>query len=164
MYEVYKTKDRQRKKAKRRRPKFQSAAEIAHQKKLNRDRVRKHRILKKEKRKLQQEGQDQGINPYSTPQALGKAVGKVKPHSLKKLRKRKAVLEKLASSTGIHLPKKRKKEFGGNSQLSPEVKQKVYLLYVQDLFLGNPLERKTLWFAGRMARNSTFKKGISFCP
>ena len=132
LYEVYKTKDRQRKKAERRKPKFQSAAEIAQQKKLNRDRVRKHRILKKEKRKLQQEGQDQGISPYSTPQALGKAVVKVKPHLPKSPRKRKAVIEKLASSTGIQLPKKRKKEFGGNSQLSPEVKQKVYLFYVQD--------------------------------
>ena len=35
--EVYKTKDRERKKAERRRPKFQSAAEIAQQRKLNRD-------------------------------------------------------------------------------------------------------------------------------
>ena len=35
--EVYKTKDRERKKAERRRPKFQSAAEIAQQRKLNQD-------------------------------------------------------------------------------------------------------------------------------
>ena len=89
-------------------------------------------MLKKEKRKVQQEGQDQGINPYSTPQALGKAVAKVKPYLPKSPRKRKAVVEKLASFTGIHLPKKRKKEFGGNLHLNPEVKQKVYLFYVQD--------------------------------
>ena len=37
LHEVYKTKDRERKKAERRRPKFQSAAEIAQQRKLNRD-------------------------------------------------------------------------------------------------------------------------------
>ena len=132
MHEVYKTKDRERKKAERRRPKFQSAAEIAQQRKLNQDRVRKHRMLKKEKRTVEQEGQDQGINPYSTPQALGKAVGKVKPYLPKSPRKRKAIVEKLASSTGIHLLKKRKKEFGGNLHLNPEVKQKVYLFYVQD--------------------------------
>ena len=89
-------------------------------------------MLKKEKRKVQQEGQDQGINPYSTPQALGKAVAKVKPYLPKSARKRKAVVEKLVSSTGIHLPKKGKKEFGGNLHLNPEVKQKVYLFYVQD--------------------------------
>ena len=35
--EVYKTRDRERKKAERRRPKFQSAAEIAQQRKLNQD-------------------------------------------------------------------------------------------------------------------------------
>ena len=67
-------------------------------------------MLKKENRKVQQEGQDQGINPYSTPQALGKAVGKVKPYLPKSPRKRTPVVEKLASSTGIHNPKKRKKE------------------------------------------------------
>ena len=44
-------------------------------------------MLKKEKRKVQQEGQDQGINPYSTPQALGKAVGKVKIYLPKSPRK-----------------------------------------------------------------------------
>ena len=85
--EVYKTRDRERKKAERRRPKFQSAAEIAQQRKLNRDCVRKHRMHKKEKRKVEQEGQDQGINPYSTPQALGKAVGKVKIYLPKSPRK-----------------------------------------------------------------------------
>ena len=67
-------------------------------------------MLKKEKRKVQQEGQDQGINPYSTPQALGKAIGKVKPYLPKNPRKRTPVVEKLASSTGIHNPKKRNKE------------------------------------------------------
>ena len=110
LHEVYKTKDREKKKAERRRPKFQSAAEIAQQRKLNRDCVRKHRTLKKEKRKVEQEGQHQGINPYSTPQAPGKAVGKVKPYLPKSPRKRTPVVEKLASSTGIHNPKKRKKE------------------------------------------------------
>ena len=49
LHESYKTKDRERKKGERRRPKFQSAAEIAQQRKFNQDRVRKHRRLRKKR-------------------------------------------------------------------------------------------------------------------
>ena len=49
LYEAYKTKDRERKKGERRRSKFQSAAEIAQQRKFNQDRVRKHRMLRKKR-------------------------------------------------------------------------------------------------------------------
>ena len=57
-------------------------------------------MLKKEKRKVQQEGQDQGINPYSTPQALGKAVGKVKIYLPKSPRKIDWLIDSLLSEYG----------------------------------------------------------------
>ena len=46
LYNFYKSKDRERKRAERSKPKVQSPEEIARQKKLNRDCVRRSRILK----------------------------------------------------------------------------------------------------------------------
>ena len=133
-YNFYKSKDRERKRAERSKPKVQSPDEIARQKKLNRDRVRKCRILKKAKQKAAVVPDEQEANfVYKTPRALGKAVGKVKPYLPKSPRKRKVVISKLASSTGIKLPKIRKKQFtNGNSRLSPEVTKKVLSFYLLD--------------------------------
>ena len=133
VYNFYKSKDRERKRAERSKPKVQSPEEIARQKKLNRDRVRKRRILKKAKEKKTVVSGEQEANVYATPQALGKAVGKVKPHLPKNPRKRKAVIVKLASSTGINLSMKKKKHFSiGNRRLSPEVTRKVQSFYLLD--------------------------------
>ena len=135
LYNFYKSKDRERKRAERSKPKVQSPEEIARQKKLNRDRVRRSRILKKAKEKeTVVSGEQEEANVYATPQALGKAVGKVKPHLPKSPRKRKAVIVKLASSTGINLSTKKKfKHFStGNRRLSPEVTKKVQSFYLLD--------------------------------
>ena len=134
LHNVYKSKDRERKRAERSKSQVKSAGEIARQKKLNRERVRKCRILKKEKARTVVDPKEQEeANIYSTPQALGKAVGKVKPHLPKSPRKGKAVIVKLASSNGIELPRKKKKQFNnGNLHLSPEVTKKVQSFYLLD--------------------------------
>jgi len=79
-------------------------------------------------------GEQEEANVYATPQALGEAVGKVKPHLPKSPRKRKAVIVKLAFSTGINLSTKKKfKHFSiGNRRLSPEVTRKVQSFYLLD--------------------------------
>ena len=59
-YNFYKSKDREKKRAERSKPKIQSPAEIAQQKKLNRDCVRKCRILKKTKEKSASAPVEQG--------------------------------------------------------------------------------------------------------
>ena len=60
-------------------------------------------------------------------------MGKVKPHLPKIPRKRKAVIVKLASSSGIELSKKKKKQAStGNSCLSPEVVKKIQSFYLLD--------------------------------
>ena len=121
-YNFYKSKDRERKRAERSKPNIQSSAKIAQQKKL-RDHVRKCRILKKAKEKSASAPVEQGeAISYSTPQALGKAVGKVKPHLPKSPRKRKAVIVKLASSSGIELSKKKNKQA---SNETPACRQKL---------------------------------------
>ena len=74
-YNFYKSKDRERKRAKRSKSKVQSPSKIAWQKKLNRDCVRKCRILKKAKEKATLVPHEQEeFNVYNTPQAFGKAV------------------------------------------------------------------------------------------
>ena len=50
--------------------------------------------MKKAKEKKTVVSGEQEANVYATPQALGKAVGKVKPHLPKSPRKRKAVVVK----------------------------------------------------------------------
>ena len=115
-----------------RKPKVQSPSEIARQKKLNRDRVQKCGLLQKAKQKAGVNGEVANV-VYKTPQALGKAVGKVKAHLPKSPRKRKAVIVKLASSSGLEVLTKKKKKFpAGNSCLSPEVTKKVKSFYLRD--------------------------------
>ncbi|EDO38580.1 predicted protein [Nematostella vectensis] len=81
-YNEYKHKDKERKRAERDRPKEQSQQEIDRKKKANRDRVRKFRLLQKGKNKAKARTTPKSNNEkaYKTPQALVKAVGKVKHH------------------------------------------------------------------------------------
>jgi hypothetical protein len=72
------------------------------------------------------------VQAYSTPQALGKAVGKVKSRLPNSPRKRKAVIKKLASSTGLHISKRRKADLEGNRRVSEATISKVQAFYVQD--------------------------------
>ena len=76
----HKSKDRERKRVERSMPNAHSADEIARQKKLNRDRVRKCRLLLKAKQKEAVLPCEEPSFVYKTPQALGKAVGRVKAH------------------------------------------------------------------------------------
>ncbi|KXJ17259.1 hypothetical protein AC249_AIPGENE8686 [Exaiptasia diaphana] len=68
---------------------------------------------------------------YQTPQALGKAVGKVKGHLLASPGKRKAVVSKLASLVGMSVAK-RKTFSNGNKCLSPHIVQQVKSFYQRD--------------------------------
>ena len=78
-----------------------SPSEVARRKKLTRERVRKCRQRQKEK-KAKNSSQDQDVSQaYQTPQALGKALGKVSRVLPKSLRKRKAVVFKLAHALGF---------------------------------------------------------------
>jgi hypothetical protein len=74
-YRSYKAKDKERKNTERKQE-ILSPGEAARMKMLNRDRVRKFRLLKKGKHN---QSLDKDLSsPYRTPQALGKAVSKVK--------------------------------------------------------------------------------------
>ena len=120
-----------------------SEYEIASQRKLNRDRVHNHRLLKKAEAVAKQKVQvdEAGEVAYSTPQALGKAVGKVKHHLPKSPMKREAVITKLASSSGIFAERK-KVANGGTLKLSPEVVKKVEPFYNLDSISRQTAGRK----------------------
>ena len=111
---------------------------------MNRDRVRKYRLLKKAEAATKQKVQvdEAGEVAYSTPQALGKAVGKVKHHLSKSPRKREAVITKLASSSGIQIAKRKTVANGGNLKLSPEVGKKVDSFYNLDSISRQTAGRK----------------------
>ena len=75
-YKAYKKKDKERKRVQRKGQAL-SPSEVARRKKLTRERVRKCRQRQKEK-KAKNSSQDQDVSQaYQTPQALGKALGKV---------------------------------------------------------------------------------------
>ena len=136
-YNAFKNEDRERKRIERSEPKVESQCEIDRKKKLNRDRVRKFRALEKSKAGTKVDNQNQQVDDevekaYCTPQALGKAVGKVKPHLPKSPRKRKAVIKRLALCTGISLAKKKKNCVAGNKGLDSSVIQKVHAFYEMD--------------------------------
>ena len=152
-YNIYKSKDNERKKIERNKQKVQqsrSPAEVARQKKLNRERVRKFRMNKKIKQvDLDSE---EYTAAYSTPQALGKAVGKVKSHLPKSPRKRKAVVAKLASAAGIKIVKKKKLSLVGNKCISTQIISKVKAYYMLDSISRQAPGKKdfvTSWKSGK---------------
>lgn len=131
-YNVYKMNDKDRKKLQRSKPKAQqSPTEVARKKQLNRERVRKFRMKKRLLKQVDTDS-DENARVYSTPQALGKAVGKVKTHLPKSPRKRKAVIAKLATATGLRISKKRKNSLGGNKSISAKTALKVQAFYMLD--------------------------------
>lgn len=115
-YEAYKQNERKRKqKARRKEKKTADAdADADRKRKLNRERVRRFRARKK---KEEVEKSKSGIEEpvYKTPQALGKAVSRVKPVLPHSPRKRKAVVMKLANSEGITAGKKMRIQGSPNS-------------------------------------------------
>ena len=107
-YEAYKQNERKRKQKARREQRTEKKtadADANRKRKLNRERVRRFRARKK---KEEVEKSKSGIEEpvYKTPQALGKAVSRVKPVLPHSPRKRKAVVMKLANSEGITAAKK----------------------------------------------------------
>ena len=105
-YEAYKQKERKRKQKAWRKEKNTLDADANRKRKLNRERVRRFRARKKKEEddKSRKSGTEEPV--YKTPQALGKAVCRVKPVLPQSPRKRKAVVMKLASSEGITTAKK----------------------------------------------------------
>jgi len=106
-YKSYKEKDKERKRIQRNVSKFKASSsnEAARKKRLNRERVRKFRQKKKENQSYSSQENDLS-QAYETPQALGKALGKVSKVLPKSPRKRKAVVFKLANSSGFVVGKK----------------------------------------------------------
>lgn len=76
-----------------------------------------------------QQAEDEVEKACCTPQALGKAVEKVKPHLPKSPRKRKAVIKNMALCTGISLAKKKERCVAGNKGLHSSVIEKVHAFY-----------------------------------
>ena len=132
-YNSYKAKDKEIKRAERKSGNVLSPGETATKKKLNRDRVRKCRLKKREKNASNQ----YVSQAYKTPQALGKAVGKVKKHLPHSPRKRKAVVLKLADTSGFCVVKK-KCTLRGNKGLPSET-----VKLVKDFFLLDSVSRQT---------------------
>jgi hypothetical protein len=113
-YDEYKAKDRERKRSERLRRKGPSGEA---EKRMNRCRVRRHRYLKKQKETKARKGS------YRTPQALGKAVRKVKKALPKSPSKRKTVISKLACD--FNVCEQDKKVSSGNVLTSDKTVQAV---------------------------------------
>lgn len=71
---------------------------------------------------------NENVHAYQTPQALGKAVGKVKSQLPKSPRKRKAVITKLATTSGFVITKHKKGNSGGNKKLSAATSAPVFFM------------------------------------
>ena len=123
-----------------------SPSEVARRKKLTRERVRKCRQRQKEK-KAKNSSQDQDVSQaYQTPQALGKALGKVSSRVLpQRPKKRKAVVFKLAHASGFL---RKKKCTRGNRGLPKETVKFVKVFFQLDSFSRQAPGRKdfvTVW-------------------
>ena len=105
----------------------------------------------------EQQAEDEVEKAYCTPQALGKAGGKVKPHLPKSPRKQKAVIKKLALGTGISLAKKKKDCVAGKKGLHSSTP---FIRWTPspDSHLGE----RILLFSGKMGEKRVCKKGIYY--
>ncbi len=133
-YQAYLQKDKQRKNVERK-AKVLSPAELAKKRRRCRKRVARHRLKKKKsfsepKTPTGKTGEEK---VYKTPQALGKAVGRVKTFLPDSPRKRRAVISQLAKSTDDSSNSHRK----GNKQL-PQSTVKC----VQDFFKLDSISRQ----------------------
>lgn len=126
-FKLVKEKDRERKK-KERRTKQLTVAEASRRRAQCRERVRLHRLRKKNSLSKQAVASEE---VYKTPQALGKAIGKVKRALPSSPRKRKAVIAKLASATGAH-PEVNQQKKHPHNKLSPNTVKCIQDFYVRD--------------------------------
>ena len=89
--------------------------------------------MKKKAQKTERCNYDnENVHAYQTPQALGKAVGKVKCQLPKSPRKRKAVITKLATTSGLVISKHKKGNSGGNKKVSVATITKVQEFFCKD--------------------------------
>ena len=135
-YNSYKAKDKERKRAERKSGNVLSPGETATKKKLNRDRVRKCRLNRREKSASNHSLHQSASQTYQTHQALGKAVSKVKKHLPHSPRKRKAAVLKLADTSRFCVVKK-KCTLKGNKGLPSET-----VKLMKDFFLLDSLSRQ----------------------
>ena len=119
-YEHYQAKERERKKAERDKPKNLGLSEVERRKRLKKERVTRCKLQKKVAARAESENSTYKV-VCKTPQALGKAVGKVMCHLPESLRKRKAIVIKLASDQVIDLSMKNRRNW--NSWLSAEAQE-----------------------------------------
>ena len=88
--------------------------------------------MKKAAQKANDYNTKENVPIYNTPQALGKAVGKVEVLPPQKSKKREAVIRKLAKTSGLHISKRQKANFGSNKKMSPVTISKVKAFYSKD--------------------------------
>ena len=132
-YAAYKEKDRERKRAGRK--KVLSPLEAEKQRIKCRQRVRLHRL----KKKAAATGTPAPAHDpndiafaYKSPQALGKAVHKLTPLLPHSPRKRKAVISKLAKSSGLSLSDNTQHSPSGNKKIDESTVRCVQKFYFQD--------------------------------
>ena len=125
-YEAYKLKAKERKQLERNKNIPKSKAEQSIQRRQNRERVSKFRL-----KKIHSEIKSTDT-AYKTPQALGKAVSKVKRQLPSSPRKKRAVIEKLVSLTKIQTSQKSKTIPAGNRALSNATEERVRSFYQKD--------------------------------
>ena len=131
-YSVFKAKDREQKRNERNEKKPLSESELQNLRKKNRERKRKSRMKKKAQKTESCNDNNENVHAYQTPQALGKAVRKVKSQLPKSPRKRKAVITKLATPSGLVISKHKKGNSGGNKKVSVATITKVQEFFCKD--------------------------------
>ena len=160
-YDVYKAQNKERKSVKRK-SKILSSSEVAHQKMLNRERVRRCRQKKKEEFiKRSCNSLDDVSRAYQTPQALGKAVGKVRKHLPSSPRKRKAVVCSLASLE-IPLKKKILSKTQGNKGIPDQISNLVREFYQLDSVSRQAPGRKDFVTVKQSQEKSKSRKSTCF--
>ena len=128
LYAAYKEKDRVRKRESRK--KALSPRKAAVERRKCNERVRLHRL--KKKLSISQDADKNYVEfAYKSPQALGKAVHKVSPLLPNSPRKRKAVIAKIAKSSGLSLSSKHKQS-NGNTGIAKSTVDSVQEFYCQD--------------------------------
>ena len=161
-YKAYKNKDKERKRVQRKGQAL-SPSEVARRKKLTRERVRKCRQRQKEK-KAKNSSQDQDVSQaYQTPQALGKALGKVSSRVLPQSpRKRKAVVFKLAHASGFL---RKKKCTRSNRGLPKETVNLVKVFFQLDSISRQAVGRKDfVTVPGKQHKTSYPEKALVVVP
>ena len=103
-YASYKEKDKERKRIARKR--VLSPAKVAEDRRRSKERMRLHRLRKKMSKSNMKNDIETNKSAFRTPQALGRAVKRVSSHLPSSPRKKRAVISKIAKSSGLSLSTK----------------------------------------------------------